>query len=97
MQDVKSETINQAEEGLPKEALLELIMSDDGGLQLRDMNDKENPLVSIDFSDKVQDMLGIDTHIIGQHMIHAAIQMIMSKQVNQWHANVYDEEPEHYS
>ncbi len=97
MQDIENDTLNQTEEGFPKEALLELVMSEEGDLQLRDMNDKDDPLVSIEFSEKVKEMLGVDTHLIGQHMIHSAIQLIMSKQISQWQARIYDEEPEHYS
>ena len=53
--------------------------------------------MTIDFSDKLKDLLGSDTQAIGQHMIHAAIQVIMQKQMSQWHAHVYDKEPTHYS
>lgn len=84
-------------ESFATETMLELTESEDGRLLLRDMEGKESPLVSIEFSDKVKDMLGEDTRTIGQHMIHAAIQVIMHKQMNQWHAHVYDEEPENYS
>lgn len=80
-----------------KETMLELVEADDGRLMLRDMSGEEEPLVTIGFSDKIKDMLGHDTQAIGQHMIHAAIQVIMQKQISHWHANVYDEEPSHYS
>ena len=80
-----------------KETMLELIEADDGRLMLRDMEGEHDALVTIDFSDKIKDILGSDTQVIGQHMIHAAIQIIMQKQISQWHANVYDEEPTHYS
>ncbi len=96
-EDVQNSETSQNEEGMPKEAILELIASDEGDLQLRDIADKENPLVSIDFSPKIKEMLGGDVHLIGQQMIHSAIQMIMHKQMNSWHAHIYDEEPEHYS
>ena len=80
-----------------KETMLELIEADDGRLMLRDMEGEHDALVTIAFSDKIKDILGSDTQVIGQHMIHAAIQIIMQKQISQWHANVYDEEPTHYS
>lgn len=80
-----------------KETMLELIEADDGRLLLRDMDGEQDALVTIGFSDKIKDILGNDTQAIGQHMIHAAIQVIMQKQISQWHANVYDEEPKHYS
>lgn len=85
------------EEGFAQETMLELIELEDGSLVLRDINGKEEPMVTIDFSDKVKDMLGQEVRMVGQHMIHAAIQSIMYKQLRQWHANVYDEEPLHYS
>lgn len=81
---------------MAKETMLELV-ENEGKLVLRPMNSEEEPLVSIEFSDQVKEMLGGDTHFIGQHMIHAAIQGFMHKQVSRWHANVYDEEPAHYS
>ena len=80
-----------------KETTLELVESDDGRLLLRDTEKDDEPLMSIDFSDKLKDLLGSDTQSIGQHMIHAAIQVIMQKQMSQWHAHVYDKEPTNYS
>lgn len=84
-------------EGLPKEALLELIQTEEGHLELRDAQNKEEPLVCIQFSDAVNKMLEGDVQVIGQHMIQAAIQFVMHKQMINWHANVYDEEPQYYS
>ena len=84
--------------GFGKETTLELVEADDGRLLLRDAADQnEAPLMTIDFSDKLKELLGSDTQAIGQHMIHAAIQVIMQKQMSQWHAHVYDKEPAHYS
>ncbi|MBO1530844.1 hypothetical protein J3492_06405 [Psychrobacter sp. F1192] len=83
--------------GFGKETTLELVEAEDGTLLLRDANENEAPLMTIDFSDKLKELLGSDTQAIGQHMIHAAIQVIMQKQVSQWHAHVYDKEPTHYS
>lgn len=80
-----------------KETTLELVESDDGRLLLRDTEKDEEPLMTIDFSDKLKDLLGSDTQSIGQHMIHAAIQVIMQKQMSKWHAHVYDKEPTNYS
>ena len=71
--------------GFAKETTLELVEADDGRLLLRDAEQDEAPLMSS------------DTQAIGQHMIHAAIQVIMQKQMSQWHAHVYDKEPTHYS
>ena len=83
--------------GFAKETTLELVEADDGRLLLRDAEQNEVPLMTIDFSDKLKEILGSDTQAIGQHMIHAAIQSLMQKQLSQWHANVYDQEPEHFS
>ena len=88
---------HKARKGLGKETVLELIENDKGQIVLRDASNGDEPLVTIDFSEKVQDMLGGDVQGVGHKMVHAAIQAVMKKQVSQWHANVYDEEPEHYS
>lgn len=77
--------------------MLEFVEQEDGKLVLRSSDEKDEPWVSIEFSDKVKEMLGSDTQFIGQHMIHAAIQSLMQKQMSQWHAHVYDEEPVHFS
>jgi len=83
--------------GLAKETTLELVEADNGRLLLRDAEGDDEPLMTIDFSDKLKELLGSDTQPIGQHMIHAAIQVIMQKQMSQWHAHVYDKEPTNYS
>ncbi len=82
---------------MTKETMLELVQQEDGKLVLRPVNSDEEPFVSIEFSDKVKSMLGSDMQFIGQHMIHAAIQTLMQRQLSHWHAHVYDEEPEHFS
>ncbi|SJM71469.1 MULTISPECIES: hypothetical protein [Psychrobacter] len=84
-------------QGFAQEAILELVENDKGQIVLRDSADSEDPLVTITFSEKIKDMLGGEAQYIGHKMIHAAVQAVMQKQVSQWHANVYDEEPEHYS
>ncbi|MDX2374076.1 hypothetical protein NJD71_08035 [Psychrobacter sp. PP-21] len=83
--------------GFAKETTLELVESEDGRLLLRDAEQDEEPLMTIEFSDKLKELLGSDTQAVGQHMIHAAIQVIMQKQMSKWHAHVYDKEPTHYS
>lgn len=86
-----------AHAGFAKETTLELVEAEDGTLLLRDASTEDAPLMSIDFSDQLKEIMGNDTQVIGQHMIHTAIQVIMQKQMSQWHARVYDKEPEHYS
>lgn len=88
---------NKAKKPHIQETLLEFVQEDDGRLVLREAKDKDEVLVSIDFSDKVKDMLGEDIRYIGEHMIHAAMAAVMHKQLDHWHAHVYDEEPVHYS
>ncbi len=83
--------------GFAKETTLELVEVENGTLLLRDTEKNDEPLMTLDFSDKLKELLGHDTQAIGQHMIHAAIQVIMQKQMSQWHAHVYDKEPTHYS
>ena len=83
--------------GFAGETILELVENEAGQIVLRESDNVDDPLVTIDFSKKVQEMLGGDTQMIGHHMVQAAIQAVMSKQISQWHANVYDEEPERYS
>ena len=83
--------------GFAKETTLELIEAEDGRLLLRDTEKEDEPLMTLEFSDKLKTLLGSDTQGIGQHMIHAAIQVIMQKQMSQWHAHVYDKEHTHYS
>lgn len=90
----------------PKETMLELVQLEGGEIVLRpvESNDVESsddaanePLVSIQFSDKVKELLGEDVHGVGQHMIHSALQILMHQQLASWHAQVVDEEPAHYS
>lgn len=88
----------------PKETMLELVQLDDGEIVLRPVEQEEAsddadtaPLVSIQFSAQVKDMLGDDLQGVGQHMIHSALQLLMQQQMAHWHANVVDDEPVRYS
>lgn len=80
-----------------KEAFLEFVEVKSGLLVLREVGTDE-ALVSIAFADKVKDMIGAE-HLqnIGQHMISAAIAAVMERQMKQYHAHVYDEEPKRFS
>lgn len=85
-------------DGFAQETLLEFIEESSGVMILREVgHDHDEPLVSITFSEQVQDMLGADARVVGQAMIHAAIASVVQRQSNFWHAHVYDEEPAHYS
>lgn len=88
--------LKAAKEANMEAVMLEFAEQEDGKLVLRSA-DEEQPWVSIEFSDKVKDILGNDMQFIGQHMIHAAVQTLMHRQMSQWHAHVYDEEPAHFS
>lgn len=79
-----------------QETMLEFIEDDNGTMILRELNDDE-PLVSISFSDKVKSLMGIDTRMVGQAMIHAAIASVLQRQSSFYHAHVYDEEPVRFS
>lgn len=55
------------------------------------------PLVTIKFSEQIQEALGEALQVIGQQMIQTALSALMEQQSNQWHALVMDERPAHYS
>lgn len=81
----------------PKEALLEFVELESGMLVLREMGTDE-ALVTIDFADKVKELIGAEyIQGIGQHMISAAIASVMERQMRQYHAYVYDEKPKRFS
>lgn len=84
-------------EGFAQETMLELAEVREGMLILREMGADDEPLVRIEFSEKVRNMLGDDVRVIGQAMIHAAIASVVQHQAGNYHAHVFDEEPVHYS
>lgn len=80
-----------------RSVLLELIQEDVGRLVLREARNGKEILVTINVSDKMQDMFGEDAQFIGEHMLQSAIVALMHRKSEQWHANVFDEEPKFYS
>lgn len=81
-----------------KEAILEFVEREDGVLTLQEVGNEDEPMVTIHFSEQVKAMIGKDEiQNVGQNMIHAAIATVMQRQMNAWHAHVYDEQPTHYS
>ncbi|MCL1622742.1 hypothetical protein M2R47_00530 [Moraxella sp. Tifton1] len=81
-----------------KEAVLEFVEREDGVLSLQEVGSEDDPMVTIVFSEQVKEMVGKNNiQMIGQSMIHAAIAAVMQRQLNAWHAHVYDEVPKHYS
>ena len=80
-----------------QEAILELVQLEGGELALRNTGSNQEPLVKIQFNDEVKALLGDQTALVAQHMIQAALFGLLEKQVNQWHAEVVDEQPEFMS
>jgi len=78
-----------------QEAILELVQLEGGELALRNAGSENEPLVK--FSDEVKAILGDQTPAVAQHMIQAALFGLLEKQMNQWQAEVLDEQPSHFS
>lgn len=78
-----------------QEAVLELVQLEGGELALRNADSEKEPLVKIQFSDEVKEILGDQTPSVAQHMIQAALFGLLEKQMNQWQAEVLDEQPAH--
>ncbi|MDV7704768.1 hypothetical protein [Acinetobacter pittii] len=76
-----------------QEAVLELVQL----LALRNAGSENEPLVKIQFSDEVKAILGEQTPVVAQHMIQAALFGLLEKQVNEWQAEVLDEQPKFLS
>ncbi len=73
--------------------MLELVQLEGGELALRNAGSEKEPLVKIQFSDELKEILGEQTPIVAQHMIQAALFGLLEKQVNEWQAEVVDEQP----
>lgn len=80
-----------------QEAILELVQLEGGELALRNADSEKEPLVKIQFNDQVKALLGDQTQVIAQHMMQAALFAMMEKQVNEWQAEVMDEQPKYLS
>ncbi|WP_202741199.1 hypothetical protein [Acinetobacter sp. 'aerobic (ED)'] len=80
-----------------QDAILELVQLEGGELALRNAGSENEPLVKIQFSDEVKAILGDQTPAVAQHMIQAALFGLLEKQMNQWQAEVLDEQPSHFS
>jgi len=66
-------------------------------LALRNAGSEKEPLVKIQFNDQVKALLGDQTQVIAQHMMQAALFAMMEKQVNEWQAEIMDEQPKYLS
>ena len=80
-----------------QEAILELVQLEGGELALRNAGSEKEPLVKIQFNDQVKALLGDQTQVIAQHMMQAALFAMMEKQVNEWQAEIVDEQPKYMS
>ena len=80
-----------------QDAILELVQLEGGELALRNAGSEKEPLVKIQFNDQVKALLGDQTPVIAQHMMQAALFAMMEKQVNEWQAEVMDEQPKYLS
>lgn len=80
-----------------QEAVLELVQLENGELALRNAGSENAPLVTIHFNDEVKKLLGDNTPMVAQNMIQAALEGLLEKQVSEWHAEVFDEQPKHLS
>jgi hypothetical protein len=80
-----------------QDAILELVQLEGGELALRNAGSEQEPLVKIQFNDEVKALLGDQTLIVAQHMIQAALFGLLEKQVNEWQAEVVDEQPKYLS
>ena len=80
-----------------QEAVLELVQLEGGELALRNAGSEQEPLVKIQFSEEVKNILGDQTPLVAQHMIQAALFGLLEKQMNQLQAEIVDEEPQYLS
>ena len=80
-----------------QDAILELVQLEGGELALRNAGSEQEPLVKIQFSEEVKNILGDQTPLVAQHMIQAALFGLLEKQINQLQAEIVDEEPQYLS
>ena len=80
-----------------QEAILELVQLEGGELALRNAGSQKEPLVKIQFNDEVKSLLGDQMPEIAQHMVQAALFAMMEKQVNEWQAEIMDDQPKYLS
>ena len=80
-----------------QDAILELVQLEGGELALCNAGSEQEPLVKIQFNDEVKALLGDQTPIVAQHMIQAALFGLLEQQVNEWQAEVVDEQPKYLS
>ena len=80
-----------------QDAILELVQLEGGELAVRNAGSEQEPLVKIQFSEEVKNILGDQTPLVAQHMIQAALFGLLEKQMNQLQAEIVDEEPQYLS
>lgn len=81
-----------------EEVMLELVEAKTGELVLRNgLTDEAKELIKIEFHPDVREVLGDQIHTVAQHMMQAVLFNLLEKQLGEWHANIVDEPPQHYS
>ncbi|AXI02006.1 hypothetical protein [Aquirhabdus parva] len=75
----------------------ESFVSNDESLIAERSESSSEPLVTIQFSEQIQEALGDALQSIGQQMIQAALSSLMEQQSAKWHAQVMDERPARFS
>lgn len=81
-----------------EEVMLELIEAETGELILRNgRHEQAKELVKITFHSDVREALDGEMHMVAQHMVQAVLFNLLEKQLGEWHANIVDEPPVHYS
>ena len=76
-----------------QEVILELVQLEGGELALRNAGSETEPLVTIQFNQDIQAILGDQTPVIAQHMIQAALMAWVDKQTSLTQAEIMDEAP----
>ncbi|MFT4020179.1 MAG: hypothetical protein QM666_01525 [Acinetobacter sp.] len=79
------------------EAVLELVQLENGDLALRNADSDKAPLMKIQFNQEIRDILGDHIPAVAQSMIQAALYGILEQQMDQWQAQVVDEQPKFLS
>lgn len=80
-----------------QEAVLELVQLENGELALRNAGSENAPLVTIQFNDEVKKLLGENTPVVAQNMIQAALEGLLEKEMNELQAQIFDQQPRHFS
>ncbi len=75
-------------------AFLEIVELPNGDIALRRPDDKDDPLVSIHFSEESKHFLGDIRHLVAKAMIEAGIQAVQDMRSPDWDPQTEDDEVE---